>query len=350
MTGGGAERVLLNIAKKLYYENYEVELVVVNLEGSFVAEVEYGIKVHDLKIKSIKKAAFPLLRLFRQKKPKLIFSTLGYVNLLIILMGWLLPKETKIWIREANMPNISIRSNKYKYLMLTGYRLLYCRADLIICSSKLMRNQLIEDFNVPSSKIKVLPNPVDDKMIVKNAWPVKRHPGKGVRFVAAGRLTHQKGFDRLLDCFYLMKNREAHLVIFGEGPLKKELVNKAKKLCVLDRVIFFGFSDNIWQWMAGADAFLLSSRWEGMPNVALESLCCGTLVIATSESGGIKELSDQAMEGSVTVAKSMDEFFRAMSTVEIKKQTGYCRKSLLPNQYSANYAVSEFQEWIEKLS
>ena len=109
MTGGGAERVLLNIAKKLYYENYEVELVVVNLEGSFVAEVEYGIKVHDLKIKSIKKAAFPLLRLFRQKKPKLIFSTLGYVNLLIILMKDVmifshfraLLKQTSIRIRSC---------------------------------------------------------------------------------------------------------------------------------------------------------------------------------------------------------------------------------------------------------
>ena len=125
---------------------------------------------------------------------------------------------------------------------------------------------------------------------------------------------------------------QAKLVILGDGPLKVELEELAINLCISNKVLFLGYCDNPWQWYAGADAFLLPSRWEGMPNVALEALACGTPVIATAESGGIMEIKNSTIKNAVTVATSSDSFIEAM--LEVKSRgSKEMRESMLPKKY-----------------
>ncbi len=89
-----------------------------------------------------------------------------------------------------------------------------------------------------------------------------------------------------------------------------------KHLGIEKQVVLAGFNNNPWQWYAGADAFLLSSRWEGMPNAVLESLACGTPVIATFESGGIDEVAKCTSNSTVTVVKNSSQFVQAMKEVK----------------------------------
>ena len=76
------------------------------------------------------------------------------------------------------------------------------------------------------------------------------------------------------------------LTLLGEGPLRPELERLAQQSGVADRVHFVGFQKNPYPFFAQADAFVLSSRYEGFPNVVLEALACGTPVIATPAPGG----------------------------------------------------------------
>jgi glycosyltransferase involved in cell wall biosynthesis len=113
------------------------------------------------------------------------------------------------------------------------------------------------------------------------------------------------------------------------------------------QVKFTGFVDNPWVYFAASDAFLLPSRWEGMPNAALEALALGVPVIATPESGGVAELSAASRPGAVTVAVVGRPFVQAMRQV-VSNQLRGLRPSLLPSKYELESAISTFECWLDQ--
>ncbi len=345
-SGGGAERVTLNLLTELCNRGHSVGIIVFEKSGSFLSSVSDDIPIYDLGTTTLKHSIIPLVKKIRQLKPKVIFSTFGYINVALLAMQFLLPRKTEIWIREANLPSISLSNNPKPKLMIILYRLLYRKTDKLICTSIKMRDEFVSDFLVPEEVIEVLHNPVDVDLIRVSALPIERFDKVGVCYIAAGRLVFQKGFDRLLRWFSKLEDKKSTLTILGDGNLKDELAKEAELLNLQDRVIFLGFCNNPWQWYAGADVFLLSSRWEGMPNSVLEALACGTPVIATEESGGIKEVTDDSETNSVNIATNSQEFIEFMNDVNIKKNRLLC-KSLLPEKYKKENAIFIIERWLE---
>jgi glycosyltransferase involved in cell wall biosynthesis len=111
-------------------------------------------------------------------------------------------------------------------------------------------------------------------------------------------------------------------------------------------VILAGYVASPWRQIAAADAFLMPSRFEGLPNVVLEALACGTPAIVTRESGGIGEIAAQAPPESLTVADGMDEFIAAMAKVAPHTGDGF-RPSLLPESYTLQAVIRKFYELLE---
>jgi len=105
-------------------------------------------------------------------------------------------------------------------------------------------------------------------------------------------LCRQKGFDVLLDAMPAVVARipSACLWVLGEGPLESELKQQAERLRLKQSVRFSGFQENPWPYFKHADLIVLSSRYEGLPNVVLESLALGTPVVATDCPGGVREI------------------------------------------------------------
>ncbi len=344
--GGGAERVALLIANELALRGKDVHLAVFSDIGPLRALASDLLHVHNLRKDRLRSAAPALVKLICDLRPRVVFSTLGYVNLVLLALKWFLPADVRLWIREANLPSLSLRQNKHHLLMRLSYSLLYPRADLLICSSNRMRDEFVEKFGIGPACIAVLPNPVSERSIRESASLTKCVPDGGTRFIAAGRLTAQKGFDRLLRYFAEMPDTDSRLVILGDGPLGEKLARLATELCVGDRVSFKGFVRNPWAYFANADAFVLPSRWEGMPNAALEALACGVPVIATPESGGISEVAEQAQSGAVTVVEAGPDFIAAMQRVTARRETGL-RPSLLPPAYRVDSVIDRFEGWLD---
>jgi len=345
-SGGGAERVLLNLMIQLHQREASVQLVVFDDTGPLRMMLPESLPVDDLGTVSLRRSVIPLATYIRRTRPKIVYSTLGYVNLALLLFSPLLPSASKLWLREANLPSISLRNNQYRWLMWNGYRWLYRYVDRLLVTSERMKSEFVELFKVPPNMISLFPNPVDEEKIYQMAIQCERTYGTKLRFVASGRMIHQKGFDRLLLWFADLRSMNASLTILGNGELSEKLECLAASLNISDRVMFAGFETNPWQWYATADAFLLPSRWEGMPNAALEALACGTPVIATAESGGIAEVAEQAEEGAVTVVDSADEFISAMERVRPAKNRPV--KSLLPPRYRLGEVVRQFERWLEE--
>ena len=280
-SGGGAERVMINLLKGLYNRGHQVGIIVFNKGGPLLANIPESIPIFDLERSSLRSSIIPMVKKIRQLKPKVLFSTFGYINVALLAVRYLFPINTKIWVREANLPSISLSKNQYPKILPMLYRHLYKHADKIICSSEIMKNEFVSDFLVSEKNIEILHNHDDTSFIRLSMYPIRRFDKGGVCYVASGRLTYQKGFDRLIKWFSTMNNKKSTLVILGDGSDKNDLIQQVNDLGLYNRVKFVGFCNNPWQWYAGADCFLLSSRWEGLPNVVLESLECGTRVIST---------------------------------------------------------------------
>lgn len=329
--GGGAERVVLNLAGALENKRFAVEIVVLDGRGPLAAFVPSGIPVHDLHRPRLRQAMPALMTALRRLRPRAVIPTLGYLNLALLAARPVLP-ATRIFPREANLPSVSIAALPSPMLGRLAYQFLYPRADGVLCNARVVADALARECGVPTARIHLIDNPIDVAQIRIAAAPAVRADGAGLRLVAAGRLTHQKGFDRLIDLFATMAP-DAHLTILGDGPDRASLEARAKSRDVAARISFKGFQAQPWPFYAGADAFLLPSRWEGMPNAALEALACGTKVIATPESGGIGEVAAVAVPGAVMVGPWGEGFATALRTVRIQPSAA-ARASLLPERFT----------------
>lgn len=338
--GGGAERVMLTLLAGLDRTRCTPELVVLDGKGPLREIVPADVPVHDLRRPRLRYGVAALLTALRRLRPAVIVSTLGYLNLAVLALRPLLPSKPRILVREANTPSRSLPTTPWPWLFRLGYRMLYPGADGVICQSRLMIAEMGRDFTVPHERLHYLANPVDVAALRRVAKIPRRASGEGVRFVAAGRLTRQKGFDRLLEMLAGMP-AGTHLTIFGEGPEASALGLLAARLGVESRVHFAGFDPAPWPAYAGADAFLLPSRWEGMPNAALEALACGTPVIATPESGGLRETAAEAAPGAVTIAGAGDAFAAAMRAVGPRSGVSL-RPSLLPDRFACEAVHTAF--------
>ena len=338
--GGGAERVMLSLLAHLDRARFSPTLVVLAGEGPLRELLPADVPLTDLARPRLRYAAPALIRAIRRARPQAVVSSLGYVNLALLAGRRFLPRGTRIVIREANMPSRSLPAGPRPGLMHWLYRRYYRRADAVICSSREMRQEMGGDFAVAASRLHLLPNPVDAPALRAQAAPAAAHGDSGAQFVAAGRLSVQKGFDRLIELFAGLPG-ENRLTILGEGDERVALEALSQGLG--GRVRLPGFAEKPWPHYAAADAFLLPSRWEGMPNAALEALACGTPVIATPESGAFGEIATEAPPGAVTVVSWGPAFAQAMSRVAVRTdaQPG---PSLLPSGHEPEAVARRFEE------
>jgi glycosyltransferase involved in cell wall biosynthesis len=170
----------------------------------------------------------------------------------------------------------------------------------IIVNAGKIKKTLLETGYIPADKIRVIYNGLDtaeiDRLKLQN--PVaKPFP---VTITGLGRLTWNKGYDFLIRGFARFVertgNRDAGLVIIGEGAQKEEFMKLAAELGLRDRVLFPGFQANPYPWLAVSDIFAVTSTNEGLPNALLEAMYLGAAPIST-RAGGADEAIDEGING-----------------------------------------------------
>ena len=338
--GGGAQKVIVTLASNLDGAAFAPVIVVLEASGPWRSLVPHNLRVVSLDHPRLRNALPALMKALRAEKPDIIVSTIGYLNLGVLVLKPFLGRKLRIVVREANTPRRHARNALGQFFYWLSYRLLYRRADRIVCPAGYIGDELTKEYGVSVKQIVVLPNPIDENALRASASAVRRAPGQGRRFVSVGRLTDQKGYDRLLEDFAKLPP-DSQLTIFGEGELQAALETQIGRLNLKGRVALAGFEPMPAPWLAGADALLLPSRWEGLPNVALESLACGTPVIAAPEAGGIDEIAALAPRGAVTLAPSGAQFVAAMLAVTPRTEK-ILHTSLLPDTYRLQRACAEF--------
>ena len=345
--GGGAERVMIGLANGVDRSAYSPVLLTLTDSGPLRENVLSDVEIVSLGCPRIRSAFNPMRRAIKGLRPDVVASTMGYLNIGVLAACMGLRPKPKIVVREANSPAVTFQAGPTPWLMRCLYRFFYPTADMIVAPSAQIAEELGSITNADDDVIRLLFNPVDQDKSRKAAEPVVRVLGAGARFVCAGRLTHQKGFDMLLDMFADVAP-DTHLTVLGDGEERSALSDQAARLGLSERVSFAGFVSNPWRYYAGADAFLLPSRWEGMPNAALEALACGVPVIGTPTAGGLSEVAGLARAGSVTIAEIGPSFATAMKNVSVRSDS-ILLESRLPDAFRKEAVIEKFQEELAQL-
>ena len=292
--GGGAERVMVSLARRLDRSRFEPHLAALEAAGPCLGDVPPDVPLHDLHTRRVRRALLAMARLVRSLRPQVVLSTLGELNLMVILSRALWPRSVRILVRESTLVSARLARDVRSPRFMAGLiRWLYPRADGIICPSEAILLDLAEGFKVPRHKMVRIYNPLDVDRLreLADAGP-RPYSGPGPHLVSAGRLSPVKGYELLIEAMAEVVKTlpSADLTILGEGPEEGKLRALVARLGLAGRVRFAAFQPNPYPWLKHADLFVLSSRYEGLPNAMLEALALGTPAVARDCPGGVREI------------------------------------------------------------
>lgn len=344
MRGGGAERIMSILLNFLDRNKFEPILVLLKKEGPYLQDLPKDIKIIDLQVTQARYAIIKIIKTIKQIKPDIVFSTLSYLNILIAMIRPLLSKNIVFIARESNTVSVKNKREKHPFIFDLLYKIFYNNFDQIVSQSEYMKKDLIDNYNIMIEKIEVIYNPVNITRIevLANKNATNLYNSDKFNLLAVGRLDYQKGFDLLIEAMKKLDNR-FHLTIVGEGEKEGKLKYLAESFDVKEKVTFAGFQSNPYIYMMHADLYILSSRYEGLPNVVLEANTCGTPVVAFNCPGGTSEIIENGINGFLCECQNIDEL-----VVKINKASTYSFdknkiKKLIKNRYDVYTIIKQYE-------
>ena len=322
LRGGGAERVMVNLARGFSERGLKVDLVLAGVEGPYLAEVPPIVRIVDLKARRVLASLPGLVRYLRRERPEALLSAMHHANVVAIWATKFSGVSTRIAVSIHNTTSVSLQKVRHLRSRLLPYLAgrFYPGADAIIAVSKGVAEDFSNISGVPLERITVIYNPVVTPELFERAKEPFEHPwfasGEPPVILGVGRLTKQKDFPTLIRAFELVRReRPARLMILGEGEERPQLEALIKELGLQEDVALPGFVDNPYAYMAQAAVFVLSSAWEGLPTVLIEAMACGCPVVSTDCPSGPAEILENGKYGPLIPVGDADKLAEAIRIV-----------------------------------
>lgn len=325
--GGGVEKNFFIISN--YLSNKYDEISVITLSNSLSYKLNKKIKIitTNSKIKNILsrrlKFIFSLFFLFKEivkskNSTVLCFQGIIYCTILCKILS------TKIIIRSNSSPSGWSKNLIKKFL----YKKIYKMADKIIVNSYEFKKELKKKFNLQSICIY---NPLNKKEIIKlskNRIKFNYFNKKYVNIISVARFSEQKDHECLIKSINLIKSKfKIRLLLIGSGPTKNKIIQLISSYKLKKNIKLLSFKENPFPYIKKSDLFIHSSKYEGAPNVLLESIVLKKLVISSNCPTGPREILDDGKGGvlfDVGDYKSLSEKIKFF----IKNKTKYKNKIL----------------------
>ncbi|MEX2541116.1 MAG: glycosyltransferase [Trueperaceae bacterium] len=304
LEGGGAERMMLTLARGLRSRGVRVDLVLAKAYGPYLAEAQAHVNVVDLDSNSALASVPRLRRYLADKRPAAALGTLPHASLALLWAARTSGKRIRVVIREASTPSM-VKPNgldvKTRFARRLS-RVFYPHADAVVAVSHGVARDLREYLGVPGSKITTIYNPVVADSLPEAASEAIDHPwfrpGSPPVLLSVGRLGAEKDFQSLLRAFALVRGRvDARLVILGEGAERQRLERLSEELGIEESTCLPGFIANPFPYMARASVYVLSSEREGLPGSLIQAMACGCPVVSTDCPNGPREVLEDGRYG-----------------------------------------------------
>jgi len=336
--GGGAERVVLDLADLFRRAGHAAEVVVGTRAGDYADDLPEGLAVREVgsrralgRLQALRAdpggftalarpVLFPprasstigylpgLADYLRRERPDALLSVLSYGNLVALWARRLAGVPTRVVVSERNTLSQSQvatkkRERRWRNRHLPALiRRTYPYADVITTVSDGVADDLAAVTGLPRDRMVTVHNPVVTDRLIERAREPLEHPwfraGEPPVVLGVGRLRPQKDFETLLRAFAsLRESRRARLVVLGEGPGRAKLEALARSLGVAEDFALPGFVRNPFAYMARAGVYALSSKFEGLPGTLIQAMACGCPVVSTDCPSGPREILEAGRHG-----------------------------------------------------
>lgn len=346
MKAGGAERVIAQLANIFCDRGIETIIATLDNEEIFY-RLDERIMIHPIGRQSARAYVdkFKRYRALRQyiikEKPDIVLAMPEEIGIFVIpaLLGTKVP----VVVSERNNPYVM----PWKKVTRLMRRLFYPFAAGFIFQTKQAAG-----FFSPRIRSRgiILPNPLDLGRIPE--------PHRGERrkeIVGAGRLEKQKNFELLIKAFarFYENHGDYKLTIYGEGRQRKELEDLAAALLPKDACSLPGNTTELLERMKGAAMFVLSSDYEGMPNVLIEAMAMGMPVIATNcPAGGPAELIKHGENGMLVPVGDVDRLCKTMQMIAedagLADKLGH-KAAVIKERLDAEVVAARWREYLDAI-
>jgi glycosyltransferase involved in cell wall biosynthesis len=350
---GGAERVMLLISEGLIKKGYPIELVIKNdvKDGRFYVPPEVPVTV--LNARGLVDTTFKFRTYLRKNRPKLVIAALETLGLATLLNR----KWSGVDFKAVPAVHLALarhyavnqdRHNRWQRKMVAKF---YPQADQIVAVSDGVAKDLLTFVNTDRSKVKTLYNPVISNRELQMMQQPVDHPWlKDGSFVAisVGRMTRQKDFPMLLEAIKIARQKiDVKLILLGEGDDRAMIERKAVDLGIQQFVQMPGFVENPLCYIKNSSVYVLSSGWEGLPTVVIESLACGTKVVATDCDAGPDEILAGGRYGILTPVSDAQKL--AQGIIDVHEGRGVIPPPESWAPYTLDRAIEGYAKLIDEL-
>lgn len=346
---GGAERVALHLLNNLDKNKFELYLILTNQGGEYLKDLLPKVKVIELKKYRSRFAIFSLYKILKKIKPDIALVFSSEVATIVGLFIAPLLRKIKFIVREINIQSVLTTSRIRHSLLELSYKNIY----KIISQSKDMTQDLIECTHIKENKITEINNPIDvghiNKMLEKGKNIELPYKKENYNLLCVGRLAYQKGYDLLIHIMPLLKEKDVKLYVLGDGPNREKLEEQIKRNKLEDTVFLLGQVDNPYIYMKEADLFILSSRFEGFPNVLLETGACGTYSICNDSPGGINEIVQENVNGNIIDFSKKEATAKLIYEKLLENHNSEKIKESILSRYSLEIILKKYEEFLERL-
>jgi glycosyltransferase involved in cell wall biosynthesis len=363
-SGGGAERVFLNLINNLNRNNYHVHVLVGKFQGNYCKELTNDVFLHELGTTRLLKSLMPMIKIIWKIKPDIILATLGYV-VTASFASLFSFKNSFVISRFGNTISSFLEEKKkqgsvnYLLQFLINKSVFYF-SDVIIVQSNHMRKDLNECFKLREKylkKIVQINNPIQFDILnkSKNTNDFSEFFNNNFVYISVGRLDYRKNYEDLIRAFrkVVIDSPNARLMIIGEGEYRPKLEQIICELQLQNFIKLPGFISHPESLVSRSNFYVSSSLYEGVSNSILESLALGIPVIATNCPSGVSEIITEgengylvSMSGNIVnnLAEKMSYGYENIDEMNSNKIS-----SMIKNNFDIKVVLEKYEIMISKL-
>ena len=321
---GGVERDVLRFTKAWRDRGVDARIALGRWEGRLQEEapdVPYIILQKPGQASTAAYETFWMMRklpaVLRKERPQVLFCASNGLMAVAAVMKILLGKQCPpIVLRISNSLHRSDMGGLHRFLHRAVMRVHSRIYAAIVGMSPASSQEIIEEMGATPQQVVTIMNAsmtteVAQRLAAARDAAPRDHAGR--RFLAIGRLAPQKNFDLLLDAFARIVRPDDRLTIVGEGSRRQALEQRAAQLGIVSQLDLPGHHNPVDQWFAEADAFILSSDFEGVPAVISEALAAGIPIVATNCAVALPEMIEGV--GRLVPIKDLDALAAAMDKI-----------------------------------
>lgn len=316
----GVDRIATHLIPELANRGYRVDLLQVRKHGPYLDPLPNGVRRIDLGYRHTYACLPALARYLRERRPDRLLSDKDRVNRTALFARWLSTTTTPLFFRLGTTVslNLASRGPLERWVQRNSMGRLYRFAESVLVPSQGVRQDLSRYTGLSPDKIRVVPSPGIPDALFDRRPPPPDHAWFKEREVplilGMGELGARKDFTTLIEAFALLRaSRPCRLVIIGRGKQRERLLALARRLQVQDALDLPGFVENPYSYMAHADLFAFSSRWEGLGLVLVEALALGVNPVSTDCPSGPSEILQQGRLGRLVPVGDARAMAAAMS-------------------------------------